>query len=95
MSILRIKNKPAKINFDFGEIEKTITLGQSVNIWLNSLYNSDYSITLLNFIPNVKVSKNQFLITPTSIGEYKIVILVQTKGRTTEIKSNEIKLTVE
>jgi hypothetical protein len=94
MSILRMKNKPAKINFDFGEIEKTITLGQSANLWLNTIYNSEYTISF-SAIPNVKVSKNQIVLTPISTGEYKITIKVQSKGRATEIKSNEVKLTVE
>lgn len=94
MSILKIRNKSPKINFDFGEIEKTITIGQSANIWLNTIYNSEYTLSFSS-IPNVKVNKNLIVVTPIEVGEFKISIKVQSKGRVLEIKSNEIKLTVE
>lgn len=95
MSIMKARFKSPKISFGLDETEKTISLGDSVDVWNSSVFNSNYSMSVLTIIPNVVIGNSKFIITPAVIGEYEIQLLASNKGRTIEVKSNTIKLIVE
>ncbi|MDI9256327.1 hypothetical protein [Flavobacterium sedimenticola] len=85
------RNKRPIISFGLGKTEMTITLGDTVTIWQNEVYNNDeFGLRYLG----VKKNLYSFELTPIAAGVIEIQCSILNTAETIEIKSNIIKLTV-
>lgn len=89
--IQNYRNKKPIISFGLGVVEKTITLGDTVRIWQDSIYNGEEYF--LRYIASVKPIYG-FELTPTATGVLNISCRIISNDGKINIKSNTIKLTV-
>lgn len=80
------------ITFGSGFTEWTLALGESVDVWLNNIYNTDYVVLTIEHPDAVKISDYQWRITPSSPGEQYVTLTVNKNGA--ESASNTLTLTV-
>lgn len=95
--IQEIKRITPFIHFGFNRTEVTVQGGESIQLWLQTLYNLEfYFMNLTAAVPKVKRSNYQWTLTPVVAGTYEIYMTVATKnpGKTVEVESNTIILTV-
>ncbi len=95
--ITDVKRMPPFIHFGFHEVERTIEAGQSIDVWLHTIYNLEtYAIAIVSGLPKVKKSNYQYTITPAVAGTYTVYFTVQSKdpAKSIDLQSNSITLTV-
>ncbi len=88
--ILREKYKKPRISFGLAKVEETISLGQTIRIWQNEIYNND-TFELLYLGGRAIYG---FELTPVSIGTLEIEVKVVTKDGLISLPSNKIILNV-
>ena len=84
-------HKKPMLSFGLGVVAKTISLGDTVTIFQNSVYNDNGVV--LNF-GNASKSIYGFSFQPLSVGQHDLQCLLQIKTAGVVLKSNIIKLTV-
>lgn len=94
--ILAVINKKPAISFGLGVTELEVSTGQAVTLWLDQIYNSEYSTSIERpgSITNVEVNKNKYTLTPTVAGSFDIYLKLVTPDKKRIINSNIITLTV-
>ncbi|WP_445454101.1 hypothetical protein [Flavobacterium sp. 25HG05S-40] len=86
------RNKKPVISFGLGKTEMTISLGDSVTIWQDEIFSSNYD---LYYNDIKKANVYSFLIEPSEVGSYEIQVEIRQKISLQSIKSNTLKLIVE
>lgn len=86
-----------RISFGFGLTEKTITLGESVTVWLDTVYNPGTVSIEMDITTKTKVSDYQYTVTPDAVGLLEITLEVSflDSSKGDSVTSNSIFLTVE
>ena len=79
------------LSFGLGVLEKTITLGDTVTIFQNNIYNTDEVVFIFN---GARKPIYGFDFTPSSIGVHNLECTMQIKVARATLKSNIIKLNV-
>jgi hypothetical protein len=95
--IAKARNKRPIISYGFGITTKSVANGTAVKIWMNNLFlPSNYGSTIkpISGLSIVKVSANEYTITPSSTGTYSIQLEVTNTLTTKVKKSNKLTLTV-
>lgn len=95
--IVKARNKRPVVSFGFGIISKSVVNGTPVKIWLNDVFlSSNYSTVIkpLSGLSIVKVSANEYTITPSSTGTYNIQLEITNTLTSKVKKSNKLTLTV-
>jgi hypothetical protein len=67
--ILEALNQEIYISFDFNRQEKTIKLGEVLEIYLDNMLNEDLKITYLT-----KINSNLYTFTAVEVGEFEISV---------------------
>ena len=67
--ILEALNQEIYISFDFNRQEKTIKLGEVLEIYLDNILNKDLKITYLE-----KINSNLYTFTAVEVGEFEISV---------------------
>lgn len=95
--IIELRNKQPFIHFGFFEVSKTIPVGQSIDVWLQTLYlEKAYEFEISASTPSEQMSAYQYRFSPPA-GTYKIKLFVYLidKANPKTLESNTIILTVE
>lgn len=79
------------LSFGLGVLEKTITLGETVTVYQNNIYNDDEYILRLDGIGKPIYG---FDFEPSTLGEHTIQCVLQVKKVGAFLNSNIIKITV-
>lgn len=93
--IEQLKTIKPFISFGNGVTQKEIQSGQTVTVWLGTLYNQNiYSSTLVTGGTVQKVSNYEYRVTFTAPGTHSIYLVVTTKVKGSDLQSNTITLNV-
>lgn len=93
--IEELKNIKPFISFGNGITQKEVQAGETVTVWLGTLYNQNiYSFTLVSGGTVQKVSNYEYRITITAPGTHSIYMVVNTKVKGSDLQSNTITLNV-
>lgn len=94
--ITPLSNAKPFIDFGFGTIEKQAAQGETVTVWLSTIYNRNaYNFTLTAPGGTITiVSEYEYQITYPLAGNYQISLSAATKDKTISLASNILTLTV-
>ncbi|WP_294822640.1 hypothetical protein [uncultured Flavobacterium sp.] len=100
--IAQIKKAAPQIGFDFGLTEKTAAPGQTVIVWLDTLYNRDvygFSLAAMGADSVNTVSGYRYELVFSTPGSYPVTLAVTPKdkgnGNGTSLASNTIIVKIE
>lgn len=95
--IVNLKSIIPFISFDFAYTEKTIQAGDTLNVWLTSVFNEDdYSFKLTTSgATSVKIDNYQYSILYETPGSFSIEMEVSNTAKTKILTSNKLNVTVE
>lgn len=94
----RFRAAPPAISFGFGRTELTAGPGETVTVWLGTLYNLDEYSFVLQAGAEAKaeaLSGFEYTISFGMRGSYTITLEVISNDKKISLKSNEITLTIE
>lgn len=92
--ILGLRNKRPFISFGLGKRSISVKGAGSVTVYLNTIYNNEYTFTVYCSLPVTAISDYRYEIETDVPGEYEIYLKV-ISGKGTKAFSNKIILTVE
>lgn len=93
--IEELKNIRPFISFGSGVTQREVQAGETVTVWLGTLYNQNiYSFTLVAGGTVHKVSNYEYRVTYTTPGTHTIYLVVNTKVKGSDLQSNTITLNV-
>ena len=93
-----LREAPPAISFGFGRTELTAEPGETVTVWLGTIYNLNEYSFVLQAGTEAKVepiSGFEYNVSFGEKGSYTIVLEVISKDKQISLKSNEITLNVE
>ena len=94
--IQELRNTKPFIDFGLGITATTVKTGETVTVWLSTLYNADVYETALN--PpggtSTRISDYEHEVTYPSPGVYAITLTVSSTARKISLQSNTLTLTV-
>ena len=90
--IYELLHRKPTISFGLGATEITINSGETVPLWISTLYNSEYSASVSkpSEVTAIKVSSQQFELISTTLGTYQIQVVYAKQN----LKSNVLTLHV-
>ncbi|AXG73946.1 hypothetical protein DVK85_06685 [Flavobacterium arcticum] len=94
--ITPLSNIKPFINFGFGTTSKQAATGETVTIWLDTIYNQKaYTFnTNAQDATITKISNYEYHLTYTQPGNYQVSLTANTIDKTTSLESNILTLTV-
>lgn len=94
--IKELKNIPPAIDFGNGNTIMSIDAGETVTVWLCTLYNRQaYNFNLhADGQEAVRISDYEYRVTPALPGNYKLQMAILSIDKTISLVSNQLTLTV-
>lgn len=94
--ITQLRAVTPTIFFGLGFTERTISLGETVTVWIATIYNTEEYKVTIDGASMMKITDFEYQFTPGAIGTYEISLFMEAENFGIETEpSNTITLTVE
>lgn len=96
--ITELRSITPLIDFGFGIMARNAAIGETVTVWMNTIYNRDYSSNIsydTTKASMIKISDYEYQLTYNEAGNHDISIDVTGKDKSLKLSSNTITLTVQ